>query len=57
MTRMSRRSILGAPVGFAATSLLACPHIANAQAKTATIWINQGFVPAEVAAFRKTAAD
>jgi multiple sugar transport system substrate-binding protein len=54
---MSRRSILGAQLGFAAASLLSRPHIANGQAKTATIWINQGFVPAEDAAFRKTAAD
>ena len=33
------------------------PHIANAQAKTATIWVGQGFVPAEDAALKKTVAD
>jgi multiple sugar transport system substrate-binding protein len=57
MTSMSRRSLIGAPIGLAGASILARPYIANAQATTATIWINQGFVPAEDVAFRKTAAD
>jgi multiple sugar transport system substrate-binding protein len=33
------------------------PYIANAAGKTATIWVVQGFVPEEDAAFRKTVAD
>ena len=45
------------PLGFATVGALARPHIANAQATTAAVWINQGFVPAEDVAFRKTAAD
>jgi multiple sugar transport system substrate-binding protein len=57
MASMSRRSVIGAPPGLAAAGLLARPHIAKAEASTATVWINQGFVPAEDAAFRKTAAD
>ena len=44
-------------MGLAAASVLARPHIARADATTATVWINQGFVPAEDVAFRKTAAD
>ena len=57
MTPMSRRSFIGIPVGLLAASPLARPYIANALATTATVWINQGFVPAEDEAFRKTAAD
>jgi multiple sugar transport system substrate-binding protein len=57
MTQVTRRSLIRMPLGFAAAGALACPYIANAQATTATLWINQGFVPAEDAAFRKTAAD
>ena len=57
MTPMSWRSFIGIPVGLLAASPLARPYIANAVATTATVWINQGFVPAEDEAFRKTAAD
>jgi multiple sugar transport system substrate-binding protein len=57
MASMSRRSVLGAPVGVAAATVLPRPYIANAAATTAVVWINQGFVPQEDAAFRKTAAD
>jgi multiple sugar transport system substrate-binding protein len=37
--------------------MLAHPFIARAAGKTATIWVVQGFVPEEDAAFRKTVAD
>jgi multiple sugar transport system substrate-binding protein len=53
---MSRRTLLGG-LSLAATGGLARPYIANAAAKTGIVWINQGFVPEEDAAFRKTAAD
>ncbi len=33
------------------------PYIANAQAKTAVCWLNQGFIPQEDEAMRKTAED
>lgn len=49
--------MIKAPLGIAAASVLSRPYIANAEASTATVWINQGFVPAEDVAFRKTAAD
>jgi multiple sugar transport system substrate-binding protein len=52
-----RRSVIGAPLGLAAVGILGRPYIANAQATTATVWVTQGFVPAEDAAFRKTVAD
>jgi multiple sugar transport system substrate-binding protein len=42
---------------LAAGGVLARPYVANAAAKTATIWVVQGFVPEEDAAFRKTVAD
>jgi multiple sugar transport system substrate-binding protein len=54
---MTRRSLIGAPIGLGTARLLACPHVANAQATTASVWVGQGFVPAEDVAFRKTAAD
>jgi multiple sugar transport system substrate-binding protein len=57
MEQLSRRSILRASVGLAAGAALARPYIANAQAKTATMWQVQGFVPNEDTAFKKVVAD
>ncbi|MGH7086333.1 MAG: ABC transporter substrate-binding protein, partial [Acetobacteraceae bacterium] len=58
MDRFSRRSVLRASLGVAAAgTLLGRPYIANAQAKTATVWWAQGFVPQEDAAFEKLVAD
>jgi hypothetical protein len=56
MINMSRR---GLPMGAAALTAggLARPYIANAAAKTATVWITQGFVQAEDQALKKTAED
>src|SRR5215469_17571645 len=56
MAHMSRRSVLTSSAGLTVAGL-ARPHIANAQATTATVWVNQGFVPQEDAAFKKLAAD
>jgi len=52
MIRLTRRSVLHTSVGFLAASAFARPHIANAQAKTATFWHPQGFVPQEDDALR-----
>ncbi len=49
--KMSRRFMVGAPLSLATAGGLARPYIANAQAKTAVIWINQGFVHQEDEAF------
>jgi multiple sugar transport system substrate-binding protein len=57
MNKFSRRSILRASLGLVAAGTLARPYIANAAAKTATMWITQGFIPEEDAAFRKLVAD
>ncbi len=57
MERLSRRSLLRASLGLAAAGTLARPYIANAQAKTATMWWVQGFIPQEDEAFRKLVAD
>jgi multiple sugar transport system substrate-binding protein len=57
MEKLSRRSLLRASLGLAAAGALTRPHIANAQAKTATAWWTQGFIPEEDAAFRKLVAD
>jgi multiple sugar transport system substrate-binding protein len=57
MNSMSRRSLLRTSLGAAAGAPFARPFIANAQAKTATLWWSQGFVPEEDVAFRKTVAD
>ena len=56
MVNMSRRSAIAGSVGMAAMGTLARPHIANAAAKTATVWQVQGFFPEEDAAFRATVA-
>ena len=55
MNKLSRRSVLQASVGIAAGAALSRPYIANAQAKTAVCWINQGFVPEEDAAMGRSA--
>jgi multiple sugar transport system substrate-binding protein len=57
MEKLSRRSLLRASAGLVAAGTLARPYLANAQAKTATMWIAQGFIPQEDAAFRKLVAD
>jgi multiple sugar transport system substrate-binding protein len=57
MNRLSRRSVLRASLALAAAGTLARPHIANAQAKTATMWLAQGFIPEEDAAYRQLVAD
>jgi multiple sugar transport system substrate-binding protein len=56
MTNLTRRSLLGASLGVAAGTL-ARPYVANAQAKTATVWWVQGFAPQEDEAFKKLCAD
>jgi multiple sugar transport system substrate-binding protein len=53
---VSRRSVLRGSLGLAAAGTLARPHIANAAAKTASVWWTQGFVPEEDAAFRAVVA-
>ena len=55
MASMNRRGLLTASFGLAATGTLYKPFIARAEAKTAVVWMNQGFVPAEDAAFKATA--
>ena len=50
---LTRRSVIRSSAALLATSALVRPHIANAAAKTATVWWTQGFVPEEDAAFRK----
>lgn len=57
MTYLTRRSLLQASVGIAAAGAVARPYLARAEAKTATVWWVQGFVPQEDAAFRETVAD
>jgi multiple sugar transport system substrate-binding protein len=51
MVKMSRRTAIAGSLGLATIGTLARPYIANAAAKSAVAWINQGFVPAEDAAF------
>lgn len=57
MAGMTRRSLINSSIGLAATATLARPHIANAQAKTATVWWTQGFAHEEDIAFRKLVED
>jgi len=57
MHRFSRRSVLRGSIGLAAAGTLARPFIANAAAKTASIWWTQGFVPEEDASLKSTVAE
>jgi multiple sugar transport system substrate-binding protein len=57
MVQLTRRSLLRASLGIAAAGSLARPYVANAQAKTATVWWVQGFIPQEDEAFRTLVAD
>jgi multiple sugar transport system substrate-binding protein len=57
MKKLSRRTVIRSSVGLAAAAAIARPYVANAQAKTATAWWNQGFVPEEDASFRAMVAD
>ena len=57
MKNMSRRSVICGSLSVAAAAPLARPYIANAQAKTATCWIGQGFVQQEDVAMRQVCDD
>jgi len=57
MGAITRRSAVGGVLGLTAVAGLARPYIANAQAKTAVCWLNQGFIPQEDAAMRKVCED
>jgi multiple sugar transport system substrate-binding protein len=57
MTKLTRRSVLYSSAAVIAAGTVARPYIANAAAKTATAWWNQGFVPEEDASFRAMVAD
>ena len=55
METITRRSILRNSAALAAAGALARPHIANAAAKTATVWWTQGFIQSEDTSFKKLA--
>ena len=54
MALYKRRSLLQGSLGVAAASALARPYIANAQAKTVSVWFAQGFVQEEDVALRRS---
>jgi multiple sugar transport system substrate-binding protein len=55
--KLSRRKVIHGSLGLAAAAAIGRPHVANAQAKTATAWWNQGFVPEEDASFKAMVAE
>jgi multiple sugar transport system substrate-binding protein len=57
MNGTTRRSVLRGSAGLLAAAALARPHIANAAATTATMWLAQGFIPEEDAAYRALVDD
>ena len=57
MTRQTRRSVLRSSLALVAAGTLGAPHIAKAQAKTATVWWVQGFAHEEDIAFEKLVAE
>ncbi len=56
MIKISRRTVVSGSLG-AMAGTLARPYIANAEAKTAVVWQNQGFVRQEDEAFIQTVHD
>jgi len=57
MIKLTRRSLVRGSVAAAAATILARPYIADAAAKTATVWWVQGFAEQEDIAFKKLVAD
>src|ERR1700735_5032374 len=57
MRKLSRRSVLRTSLALSAGAALARPYIANAQAKTAVCWLNQGFLQQEDEAMQKVCED
>ena len=57
MINPSRRSLLRGSLAIAAAGTLARPYIANAAAKTATVWWVQGFAQEEDVSIKKIFAD
>jgi len=57
MNTTTRRSVLRGSVGLLAAGAIARPHIANAAATTASMWVAQGFIKEEDAAYRAMVAD
>src|SRR5436189_1546954 len=57
MTILTRRSVLRTSLALGAAGILARPYIANAQAKTATVWWVQGFAEEEDISIKKIVAD
>jgi multiple sugar transport system substrate-binding protein len=53
----TRRSVLRGAAGLAAVSAFGRPYIANAAATTSSMWVVQGFIPEEDAAYRAMVAD
>ena len=57
MTKLTRRSVLRSSLGFIGAGAFGAPYIANAQAKTATVWWVQGFAHEEDIAFQKLVSE
>src|SRR5215831_8859299 len=57
MGRLTRRSLLRGSMALAATGAVARPYVADAAATTATMWVQQGFIAEEDAAYRAMVAD
>jgi multiple sugar transport system substrate-binding protein len=57
MINPTRRSLVRGSLAFAIAGGVTRPYLANAAAKTATVWWTQGFAPQEDLAFKKLVAD
>ncbi|HLH90870.1 MAG TPA: extracellular solute-binding protein [Xanthobacteraceae bacterium] len=57
MRKPNRRTVIKGSIGLAVAATVARPYVANAAAKTATAWWNQGFVPEEDASFKAMVAE
>ena len=57
MMQPTRRSLLRGSLGLITAAALSRPHVACAEAKTATVWWTQGFAQEEDISFKKIVAD
>jgi multiple sugar transport system substrate-binding protein len=57
MDKLTRRSVLRSSLAAAAAGTFARPYVSNAAAKTASLWVAQGFVKEEDAAIKQLVAD
>ena len=57
MKKLRRRTVIQGSLGLVSAGFIGRPFVANAAAKTASVWWSQGYIPEEDAAFRTMIAE